>query len=59
MERRRRVRFRKRLEVRYGRESPDRLGWTDDISSNGLFINCNSVIPTMTEVKLAVTLPNG
>ena len=58
MEKRKKSRYPKRLLVRFGKEKLDHLGFTQDISSTGIFLKSNFSFPPLTRLKLEVTLPD-
>jgi len=58
MEKRKRKRFPKRLFVRFGKEKPDHIGFTQDISATGIFIKSNFSFPPPTKLKVELTLPD-
>jgi len=58
MEKRNRKRFPKRLFVRFGKEKPDHIGFTHDISATGIFIKSNFSFPPPTKLKVELTLPD-
>ncbi len=58
MEKRNKGRIGKRLFVRFGTEKAERVGFTDDISSDGLFIKSNGVFPPGTILRIELTLPD-
>jgi hypothetical protein len=59
MEKRSRKRLAKRLQVRFGPDEPDMLGFTDDLSEIGIFIKTSRVVPPGTKLKIQVTFPDG
>ena len=58
MNKRRNDRIGKRLFVRFGKEKPDKVGFTEDVSETGLFIKTNTVFNPGTHLKLELTLPD-
>lgn len=48
-------RHRKRLSLRFGTERPERIGFTEDISREGLFIKAVSPYPPNTKLKIELT----
>ena len=58
MEKRDKKRFLKRLQVRFGREKPERIGFTHDISSTGIFIKSNFAFTPGVEIQIELTLPD-
>ncbi len=51
-------RHRKRLTVRFGVDDPNRLAFTEDISSQGLFIKTPNVCTPGTLIRVDLTLPD-
>lgn len=51
------TRFLKRLQVKYGEESPTRTGFTEDISEEGFFIKTALVRPPRTILNIELTTP--
>ena len=58
MDKRGRTRFNKRLFIKYGLEKPDKVGFTEDVSSSGLFVKANFVFPPGSILKIELTLPD-
>lgn len=53
-------RYRKRLQVRFGVERPESLGFTEDISTEGMFIKSTHILPPGTRLKINIsTHANG
>lgn len=52
-------RHRKRLSLRFGIERAERLGFTEDISRNGLFIRTASPHPPNTRLNIEITTADG
>ena len=52
-------RHRKRLQIKYGVEEASRLGYTDDLSDTGLFIQAAIIQRPNTVLKLELTTPAG
>lgn len=48
-------RQRKRLTLRFGTERPEKIGFTEDISREGLFIKAVSPYPPNTKLKIELT----
>lgn len=48
-------RHRKRIPLRYGVEAPTRMGFTEDISSEGIFIKTGVVLPPNTDLKIELS----
>lgn len=44
--------------VRFGKEKPDHIGFTQDISATGIFIKSNFSFPPPTQLKVELTLPD-
>ena len=57
-EKRGRERKRKRLKLRFGTEYPKRVAFTEDLSTNGLFIVTAQPELPGTKLLLQITLPN-
>ncbi len=51
-------RHRKRLSVRFGVGNTDRLAFTEDISTQGLFIKTANVCPPGTRIRIDLALPD-
>ena len=58
MEKRRQNRSGKRLFVKFGKDKPDKLGFTEDISSGGMFIKTNTVLQPGSQLQIELTLPD-
>ena len=58
MEKQKRTRRTKRIEVRFGPEQATDLGFTVDVSETGLFIKTNQVYPPDTRLVLELSLPD-
>ena len=56
-EKRYKNRHRRRFALRFGQEEATRLGFTEDISMEGMFIRTTNILPPGTEVKVTLTLP--
>jgi len=54
MEKRRALRYKKRLTVNFGIDSPDKIGFVEDISSTGVRIKTNHVFKPGTILKLSI-----
>ncbi len=52
-------RHRKRLSLRFGVEDPNRLAFTEDVSTQGLFIKTPNVCPPGTRIRVDLNLPDG
>jgi PilZ domain-containing protein len=59
LERRRRGRNRRRLEVRYGDGRGKHLGYTTDLGERGLFLQGNYLYSPGTELILEIDHPEG
>jgi len=59
VEKRERVRRKKRVKVRYGVDVPKRMGFTDDLTAQGLFLITAQPEPPGSKLKLLIFLPNG
>ncbi len=58
MEKRGKKRFLKRLFVRFGDQKPDRVAFTHDLSSNGIFLKTTVIFPPNTKLHIELTLPD-
>ncbi|HSG06131.1 MAG TPA: PilZ domain-containing protein [Nitrospiria bacterium] len=58
MEKRDLKRTDKRLFVKFGKDHPEKIGFTGDISSSGIFIKTNSVFNPGTSLMMELTLPD-
>lgn len=47
----------KRLQLRFGTEGPTRLGFTEDISKDGLFIKTANFLLPKTNIKVEISIP--
>lgn len=59
MEKRTKKRLPKRLIVRFGKTRPDALGFTEDVSVEGLFIKATSVFDPGTVLVIQLMLPDN
>ena len=59
MDKRGRTRHNKRLFIRFGLGAPDKVGFTEDVSSSGLFVKSHFVFAPGTLLKIELTLPDG
>lgn len=50
-------RFRKRLVVRFGMETPTTLAFSEDLSTHGIFIKTSAIVPLGTIIQVELTLP--
>jgi uncharacterized protein (TIGR02266 family) len=50
-------RSRKRLSVRFGIDETDKLGFTRNVSSTGLFVQTNLPLPPGTLIRLEIAFP--
>lgn len=51
-------RHRRRFALRFGQDEATRLGFTEDISVEGMFIRTANVYPPGTELKVTLSLPD-
>jgi len=51
------LRARRRLAVRFGVAKPDKLGYTQNISESGLYIETNHLIDPGTDLQLEIDTP--
>lgn len=58
-ENRNQPRHRKRIQVRYGVDSPTRVGFTEDVSDEGFFIKSALVQRPGTILQVELTTPDG
>jgi len=56
MDKRGKDRVVKRLFVRFGIEKPDKVGFTEDISSSGLFLKTSTVLEPGTPLRIEIEL---
>ena len=54
-ERRKEERYKKRLQLRFGTENGSTMGFTDDISREGIFVRSASVQPVGTQIRIELT----
>jgi Tfp pilus assembly protein PilZ len=59
MEKRDKGRVLKRLFVRFGKDLPEHIGFTGDISPTGIFIKTNKVFEPGTLLTIELTLPDN
>jgi hypothetical protein len=59
MEKRQKKRVPKRLIVRFGKSRPDVLGFTEDLSIDGLFIKATAVFDPGTVLAIQLMLPDN
>jgi PilZ domain len=59
MEKRGRQRKKTRLAIRFGAERPDKMGLITDVSSRGIYIATNAVLPPGSAVRVQVPGPGG
>lgn len=59
MEKRLLQRKKTRLTVRFGPDRPETMGLVTDVSSGGLYITTNAVLPRGTTVHVQVPMPQG
>src|SRR5512136_269126 len=53
------TRFRKRLPVKFGFDSPTKVAFTEDLSYDGLFIKTIYPAPPGSKLQIALTMPDG
>lgn len=58
-EKRREKRHRKRLQVRYGLQDLTKVGFTEDVSEEGVFVKAAAVYPPHTSIRLELTTPDN
>ena len=58
MEKRSQNRSGKRLFVKFGKDKPDKLGFTEDVSTGGMFIKSNTVLQPGVYLQIELTLPD-
>jgi hypothetical protein len=58
-EKRNLLRIKKRLPIKIGTETPNRVAFTEDLSLNGIFVKTVSPVPPGTRIKIELTLPDG
>ena len=58
MEKRSKDRVGKRLFVKFGKEKPEKVGFTEDVSPTGLFIKTTTVFQPGTVLRIELTLPD-
>lgn len=51
-------RYKKRLSVRFGADTPNQLAFSEDVSDHGLFIKTGKVYPLGTILKIELMLPD-
>jgi Tfp pilus assembly protein PilZ len=44
--------------VKFGKDKPDKVGFTEDVSSGGLFIKTNAVLQPGSLLQIELTLPD-
>lgn len=59
MDKRKHKRLHKRLFAKFGHAQPEKVGYTEDISSEGLFIKTNAVLSSGTELVIQLTLSDN
>ncbi len=59
MEKRKHKRHQKRLFSRFGDAQSKNVGFTEDVSLEGLFIKTNAVLTSGTDIVIEVTLPDN
>jgi curved DNA-binding protein CbpA/Tfp pilus assembly protein PilZ len=58
-DKRKHKRHNKRLFTKFGNAQPDKVGYTEDVSSDGLFIKTNAVLSSGTELVIQLTLSDN
>ncbi len=58
-ERRKEERYRKRLRLRLSTENRSTMGFTDDISGEGIFVRSASVQPVGSQIRIELTTPDN
>ena len=59
IERRKEERYRRRLQLRLSTENGSTMGFTDDISREGIFVRSASVQPVGTPIRIELTTPDN
>lgn len=59
MEKRRRQRKKTHLPTRFGVDRPERLGLITNVSTRGVYLSTNSVLPSGSMLHLQVKAPSG
>jgi len=59
IERRKEERYRRRLQLRLSTENGSTMGFTDDISREGIFVRSASVQPVGTPIRMELTTPDN
>lgn len=59
MEKRALQRKKTRLSVRFGESRPETMGLVTDVSSTGLYITTNNILPRGAAVQVQVPVPGG
>ncbi len=52
-------RYRKRVQVRFGTDTPSKLAFTEEISALGMFIKTALIYPPGSRVTIEITLPDN
>jgi hypothetical protein len=52
-------RHRKRLQIKFGVDTPTRVGFTEDFSDGGVFIKTTFIQPPNTLLQIELTTPRG
>ncbi len=58
-DRRKEERYRKRLKLRFSTEKGSTMGFTDDISGEGIFVRSASVQPVGSQIRIELTTPDN
>lgn len=53
------IRFRKRLRLRFGKETPSTLAYTEDVSLSGVFIKTPNVLQPRSPIAIELEFPDG
>lgn len=53
------TRFRKRLRLRFGKETPSTLSYTEDVSLSGLFVKTPNVLQPRSRIVIELELSDG
>jgi hypothetical protein len=53
------TRFRKRLRLRFGKEIPSTLAYTEDVSLSGVFIKTPNVLQPRSPIAIELEFPDG
>ncbi len=53
------TRFRKRLSVKFGFDTPNKVAFTEDLSFDGLFVKTVHPAPPGSKLRIELTMPDG